>query len=254
MLNLASGSKGNCSLIELGGKRFLVDCGISHRRLARELTEAGVRIDDVDAVFVTHLHSDHFSAFPTWYRLTNLRFVLPERVLGAVARGTRRAQLGHRLFAYQSGEDYAFNGVMVSPMSVSHDAPETVSICFDSGQVKVVYITDLGTTTEDHVALCDGADIVLLEANHEPEMVIKSSYTAFLKKRILSSIGHLSNQQAISFLQSLRYTPRKVMFGHLSENNNTPDILLERLEESGVVGACEQVLIASQQRCTEARL
>ena len=254
VINFASGSKGNCTLIELGGKRFLVDCGISHRHLTAELSGAGVEVGDIDAVFVTHLHSDHFSAFPIWYRLTNLRFVLPELVLNAVARGGRRAALGHRLFAFRPGENYAFNGVYVSPQPVSHDAPETVSICFESAGTKIVCITDLGTTTDQHAAVCDGADLILLEANHEPDMVRASDYPAFLQRRILGDTGHLSNMQALAFVQSLRHPPRQVMFGHLSENNNTPEALLQRLSETGLSGSFEQVHIASQRRPTEALL
>lgn len=254
VVNFASGSKGNCTLIELGGKRFLVDCGISHRSLASGLSDAGVEIGDIDAVFVTHLHSDHFSAFPIWYRLTELRFVLPERVLSAVARGSRRSALGHRLFAFRPGESYAFNGVYVSPQPVSHDAPETVSICFESAGTKIVCITDLGATTGQHAAVCDGADLILLEANHEPEMVRASDYPAFLQRRILGDTGHLSNMQALSFVQSLRRTPRQIMFGHLSENNNSPEALLERIAETGMDGAFEQLYIANQRRRTEALL
>jgi len=254
VINFASGSKGNCTLVELGGKRFLVDCGISHRRLSTELSQAGVGIGEVDAVLVTHLHSDHFSAFPSWYRQTNLRFVLPEQVLGAVARGSLRPALGHRLFAFRPGESYAFNGVYISPLPVSHDAPETVSICFESGGVKIVCITDLGATGDDHLSLCDGADLVLLEANHEPEVVQASGYPAFLKRRILSDIGHLSNMQALAFLQRLRRAPRQVMFGHLSENNNSPEALLERLGETGMADAFERISIARQRQRSEALL
>ncbi len=237
-------------MLTLGGKHFLIDCGISYRRLTEGLALEGLGTEDIEAVLITHTHTDHVSGLPVWFRQTGLRFIVPEMALRRIAVCMGGAALGSRLFSFVPGEDYALDGITFHPFPVEHDAPETVGFSFDDGTARFTYMTDLGAVDEWHMGFCSGADLVFLEANHEPELVEVSYYPQALKRRILGPRGHLSNEQALSLLGSLKRPPRKVLLGHLSEVNNSPGRVRERVEASGVPGMVSEVHIASQRKVT----
>ena len=247
LVNIASGSGGNCSLLTLSGRNFLIDCGVSHRRMSAVLAEQGLKPQDIEAVLLTHLHSDHVSALPAWYRLSDLRFVATNYTLKSIVEhlGVKQ-EIGRRFFGFNPGEAYTSGDVLVKPFVVSHDAPETVGLVFESCDARFVYLTDVGEAESDFSAHCSGADLLFLEANHEPEMVLSSSYPTFLKRRILGPRGHLSNEQSLSFLTGLHELPKKVVFGHLSRNNNAPEKLEERIGEYGIAGDVSEIVIANQ--------
>ncbi len=211
------------------------------------LAEHGLKPQDVEAVLLTHLHSDHVSALPAWYRLSDLRFVATNYTLTNIVEHLRvKHEMGKRFFRFNPGEAYTCGDVLIRPFVVSHDKPETVGLIFESSDARFVYLTDVGEAESDFSAHCSGADVLFLEANHEPEMVIASSYPAFLKRRILGPQGHLSNEQSLSFLTSMRELPKKVIFGHLSRNNNTPEMLQERIGEYGIADDISEIVIANQ--------
>ena len=237
-------------MLTLGGRHFLIDCGISHRRLSEGLAAQGLGAEDIEAVLITHTHTDHVSGLPVWFRQTGLRFIVPEKALRRASACMGRGALGSRLFSFVPGEDYALDGVTFTPFAVTHDAPETVGLSFDDGTARFTYMTDLGAADEEYAGFCAGADLLFLEANHEPELVAASHYPRALKRRILGPKGHLSNEQALSLLSLLKQPPRKVVLGHLSEVNNSPERARERVEESGILGMVSEVQVASQRKPT----
>jgi phosphoribosyl 1,2-cyclic phosphodiesterase len=247
LINFASGSGGNCSLLSLNGRHFLIDCGVSHRRMSTGLAGLGLTTDDIEAVIVTHVHSDHVSALPAWYRLSGLRFVFTKSAMASVVEhlGAHK-DIGERIFSFIPGEDYSCGDVIVRPFRVSHDAPDTVGLAFQADNKRFTYMTDLGCAVDSYAQHCSGADLVFIEANHEPQMVADSSYPAFLKKRILSDKGHLSNEQSLTFLTSLPKLPGKVLFGHLSRNNNTPERLQDRITQHRLPQAVSEIAVADQ--------
>ncbi len=238
-------------MLTLGGRHFLIDSGISHRRLTEGLAAQGLGTDDIEAVLITHTHADHVSGLPVWFRKTALRFIVPEMALSKMVAQLGGNALGSRLFSFVPGEDYALDGITFTPFAVEHYAPETVGFSVDDGMARFTYMTDLGVVCEEHTAFCAGADLLFLEANHEPELVETSHYPAALKRRILGPKGHLSTQQALGLLASLARPPRNVLLGHLSEVNNSPERVRERVEESGILGVVSRVHIASQRKPTE---
>ncbi len=207
----------------------------------------GLKPADVEAVIITHLHSDHVSALPAWYRLSGLRFVSTNYTLNSIVEHIGAKQdVGRRFFSFSPGETYSCGDVLVKPFSVSHDAPETVGLVFETANSRFTYLADVGEAEGEFIAHCSGADLLFLEANHEPEMVNASSYPPFVKNRILSPRGHLSNEQSLSLLTSLTEPPRKVIFGHLSRNNNAPERLRERIDEFGIAEIVSEIAIANQ--------
>lgn len=215
--------------------------------MSAALREQGLETGDIEAVIVTHLHSDHVSGLPAWYRLSSLRFASTKYTLQKMVEHLgAKHEVGQRFFGFSPGESYSCGDVIIRPFVVSHDAPETVGLVFEGEGARFTYLTDVGEKNDELIAHCSGADLLFLEANHEPEMVKASPYPSSLKQRILSPRGHLSNQQSLSLLTSLPDPPRKVIFGHLSRNNNTPDRLRGRIDEYGVNDLVEEIVIADQ--------
>jgi len=159
--------------------------------------------------------------------------------------------MGSRIFSFTANQEYAFDGVWFHALPLSHDAPETVAVVLEDGSAKCVHATDLGVTSSELAVECEGADLVFLEANHELSLLRHGPYPPLLKRRIAGPRGHLSNEGAVRFLLNLDMPPRKVVLGHLSEVNNSPDAVKERAEASGLLRVCSELLIAHQRRPTE---
>lgn len=216
---LASGSKGNAVYVEMDGARFLIDAGISATRIKKGLAAHGVDAAKLDGVFITHEHCDHIAGLAMlskWYHLPifsrratlasmSCRTELPAQCLHPVTDGVCVA------------------GVQVIPFSVSHDAADPVGYRI-IGSKCCVLATDLGFVTANVQAAIEGADTLILEANHDPEVLKNGAYPWPLKRRILSNRGHLANADAAWALARMRKKPEKVFLAHLSEENNRPEI------------------------------
>ena len=254
LINFASGSKGNSTLVTLGETHLLIDCGISFRRLQLGLNFAGVALDDIEAVIITHTHSDHIGGLPVWFRKSHLKFLVPELAARSIVRMAGAGNGDGRFAYFRAGRDYRLADVELNAFPVSHDAPETVGLKLVGEGERLAYVTDLGVVAEDIPRLLERQDVIFLEANHEPELVAACSYPALTKKRILGPRGHLSNQQALALLTGLAFPPRAVVFGHLSENNNSPELLQSRAVECELERRVEHVAVASQRRVTSVEL
>lgn len=225
--NLASGSAGNATLVEARGSlhttRLLIDCGVRPAELERRLQRCDLTIADLDAVFITHEHSDHVG----YARTVVERYPVPLWM----SEGTRRACDVHtwalqpaQLQLARDGEPVAIRDLCLHPFTVPHDAREPLQLrCTDGDRVLGV-VTDLGHVSRHVVESLQACHALFLEANHEPDWVARSSYPEFLKRRILGDQGHLSNAQAAALLgQVLHDNLRTVIAAHLSERNNAPD-------------------------------
>lgn len=222
--SLVSSSKGNAVLVSNGKANILIDCGISKRRTAEALTRAGVSPHEIDAILVTHEHSDHISGVGVMSRGFDIPVYANEETWAAMERSLGRVD-EKNMKRFQMGEQFEINGVGILPFATPHDAARSVGYSLYTEGLKLSVATDMGHVDESVVESICGSDIVLLEANHDVEMLRNGRYPAMLKKRILGELGHLSNdasaQIAVRLLQS---GTRAILLGHLSEENNLPDV------------------------------
>lgn len=225
--NLASGSGGNATLLEARSgvhtTRVLVDCGLRPAELERRLQRCDLGIADLDALFITHEHSDHVGHARTLAERHGLMLWMSE--------GTRRACEAHQwsvsptqIGTARDGQVLEIGELQLLPFTVPHDAREPLQLRCTDGNRTLGLVTDLGHASRHVVASLQQCHALFLETNHEPAWVQRSSYPEFLKRRILSDQGHLSNDQAAQLLQALMHPGlNTVIAAHLSERNNQPD-------------------------------
>lgn len=222
---LASGSKGNAVYVEMDGARFLIDAGISATRIKKGLAVRGVDAADLDGILITHEHRDHVAGLATLLKWHSLP-VFSRRATFAAMRG--QAQLPEQcLNPIAAG--FRVAGVQVTPFSVSHDAADPVGYRL-TGSKCCALATDLGFVTPSVQAAIEGADALILEANHDPEALRNGTYPWPLKRRILSNRGHLANADAAWALARMQKKPEQVVLAHLSEENNRPEIARQTVD------------------------
>lgn len=219
---LASGSSGNSILVSHGETHILVDCGISCLRIKRALAAQGLSCADLAGILITHEHSDHISGLATLFK----QFHLPVYC----SRGTGR-QLAYRiafldevLHTVIPGEQFQLGEITVGTFPTPHDAAESMGYTFSTPAGKAAVVTDLGTVTEWVEQSAAGADLLVVESNHDPDLVMDGPYPWPLKQRVLGVQGHLSNADCAAFCQ--RVGARTVVLAHLSAENNTPELAL----------------------------
>ena len=240
--NLGSGSTGNATLIEVTGHRptrLLVDCGLGLRKLSSSLAEAGLADDAVDAIFITHEHSDHIGCAR--------QFALRHRVPVWMSRGTHEAigspDFDGLLQTASDGQAFSVGDLQITPFTVPHDAREPLQLTCSDGATKLGVLTDLGHATAHLLAHLAGCDALLLECNHDTDLLAQSAYPPFLKKRVGGLYGHLSNDAASAIARSIAHTGLKCLVAaHLSQQNNRPN--LARLAMTEALGSRAEVVVA----------
>lgn len=243
--SLGSGSGGNATIVEardgLRTHRVAIDCGFSLREFEARLARAGLQASELDAVFVTHEHGDHVGCALTLAR----RHALPLWT----SRGTWRAiggadETGLDIRFARDGEPVDIGALRLLPYTVPHDAAEPLQLRCSDGATSLGVLTDAGSTTAHLLEHLRGCRALLLECNHDGEMLARSRYPASLKARIGGSHGHLSNASAAQILgECLHEGLRHIVAAHLSEQNNTPALAREAL--AGACGAApSDILVA----------
>lgn len=216
---LASGSRGNAIYISDGLTAILVDAGLSAREIERRLRIRGLDAACLSAILVTHEHTDHVRGLERLVR----RHRLPVYLTGGTHRAAGALQKLPELYTFTCGSEFRINSLSVRPFSIPHDARDPAGFAIGANGSRIGIATDLGQVTSlvrDHLRDCQ---MLVLEANHDPDMLITGPYPWFLKQRIRSRTGHLSNHESSRLLEEVMHTELKhVILAHLSETNNTP--------------------------------
>lgn len=216
---LASGSSGNCFFIGTHRGDILIDTGISCKQISERLEKIGKSIKNIKGIFLTHEHIDHIRGIETLSRRYNIPVYINEGTLNNCYFDMGNIQL------IKTDKEFDFNGLKILPFSKSHDASEPVSFLIKNGCRQISVITDIGICCENVIQNVKDADIIILESNHDLNMLKTGPYPYFLKRRIASTKGHLSNYEAALLI--LEYGNKRlqhVLLSHLSLNNNTPEI------------------------------
>lgn len=264
---LGSGSSGNCSLVRANGCALLIDAGFGPRGTAKRLTGTGVRVDEIDAILLTHLDSDHFR--PTWYD-TLLRLDIPlycpSKHIGALYqafrsyRHTAEPKVLHRAGLIRQVPDRAFDvelrgdeSVRIGPVDLSHDREGTVGYIVNTGSHRMGYATDLGHVPDALLDQFVDVDLLAIESNYCPELEAASSRPWHLKRRVMSDHGHLSNDQALNAIRAVfdRSTrpPLHVVLLHLSRQCNDPVVVRDLYADHPEIA--ERIWISDQFHRTE---
>ncbi|MDO4815276.1 MAG: MBL fold metallo-hydrolase [Bacillota bacterium] len=221
IVTFASGSTGNCSLLSDGRANILIDAGISMRRIVSCLGELGLTPHDVCGVLITHEHSDHISGLPMLVKHYGVRVYAPSELAEVLV--SMKPQLADYICCTELNKAFNMDGVDVAAFRTPHDSKFSVGYRF-SGAGVFAFATDTGSVTDDMLSGLCGAETVVIEANHDIDMLKYGPYPYFLKKRILSSYGHLSNEDCKNLALTLAKSgTRHIILGHLSRENNTPD-------------------------------
>ena len=221
ILPIASGSTGNCMLVELEGRRILIDLGVTAKRLTSTLNANGLSCQDIEAVLVTHTHTDHVKGLDAC-----MAKITAPLYMSGTSKDMLICQRAEPIPYYREIE--IIPGVNVTAFRTSHDCLGSVGFRIQVGSTILGYATDLGVITEDIMDLLSGADIIVIEANHDEEMLRYGTYPVFLKKRILSEHGHLSNSACADAVARFADMGTKHFFlAHLSQENNRPELALD---------------------------
>ena len=223
---LFSGSDGNCTFVGTGYTNILIDAGGSGKQILSALCEIGVDPADIDALIVTHEHSDHVKGAGVISRKLDIPIYATDGTWYAMSVGDIAPS---NVKVISSGEPFVINDMIFTPFDISHDALEPVGIHIKTGGFTAAIATDTGIATDDVKDYISDADILLLEANYDKEMLRTGSYSYPLKQRILSDKGHLGNEDAARLISSISEGRlKKLYLGHLSRENNTPVLALKR--------------------------
>ncbi|MGZ5035912.1 MAG: MBL fold metallo-hydrolase [Usitatibacter sp.] len=240
--SLGSGSAGNALVVESGRTRVMMDCGFSTADTKARLERVGLAPSDISAVVVTHEHDDHLGGVARFAK----RYAIPVYL----TRGTAQwlppdfpAVLAHCI---ESHEPFVVNELAVDPFPVPHDAREPVQYVFSDGDARLGVLTDLGTVTQHVVEKLSGCSALVIECNHDLDMLMAGPYPDGLKRRVSGRFGHLCNSDAGRLVEALDCGKlRHLIAAHLSQQNNTPALAVAALAralgcEEAWIGVAEQ--------------
>jgi phosphoribosyl 1,2-cyclic phosphodiesterase len=226
---LASGSKGNCSVVASSGTRLLIDAGVSCREICRRLTLGGIAPESLHGVLITHEHADHVSGLYVFAKKFSVPVYMTEATHRAWTHQYKDSNgervKAERVETFQSGHRFQVGDIEITPFTIPHDAADPVGFTFRTEGVKLGFVTDLGYMPPNIKAQLKGCDGMVLESNHDLEMLRVGPYPWSVKQRVMSRVGHLSNDALADFL-STDYDGNAafLILAHLSEANNHPEI------------------------------
>lgn len=226
-LSLYSSSSGNSILISNNNTNILIDAGVSASKIAASLSEAGISPEDIDAIFVTHEHSDHISGIRVLLKKYNIPVYANAPSMEGVLKSAPELPAGSAHIISASNV-YEIKSMKVKPFTTPHDSASSVGYVIESEGKKYAVATDTGCITKAMLSNLAGCEAVVIEANHDVQMLNCGTYPYHLKKRILSDKGHLSNDKCAWLATQLAiWGTKRILLGHLSKENNTPQKAFE---------------------------
>ena len=225
---LGSGSRGNAVVVECGDCRIMIDVGFGPRILAKRLQSVGLEPEMIDACVITHEHSDHIRGAARAAR----RWQWPLFVTKGTYDNSRLAALETPAATFTAGRTFEFPGMLVETFRTPHDATEPIGVVVtsQSSGVRAAILTDIGCASRTVRRMVRDVDILVIESNHDEQMLWNGSYPLSLQRRIASRVGHLSNSECADLVQE-SVTPRlrQIVLAHLSEENNTPRLAFDSM-------------------------
>ena len=227
--SIASGSSGNCIYAGSDNTHLLMDVGISRKRTNEALHGIGLDLKEIDGIFITHEHSDHISGLPVIAKYSSMPIYATRGTIDAIRRTPKGAAIDpDRFVCVRADEPVTVGDLRVDPMRISHDAAEPVGYRIYDGEKKACVCTDLGCYTDYTLQCLQDSDVLLIESNHDINMLQVGPYPYRLKQRILGDRGHLSNASSGQLLSRILNSHLKGIFlGHLSQENNLPELAFE---------------------------
>jgi phosphoribosyl 1,2-cyclic phosphodiesterase len=227
---LASGSSGNAILVGARGRGFLIDAGLPAARVLESLRRVGCGPEELEGIFVTHEHVDHIRGVGVLARACGLPVYATAGVWAAMAGAVGALPAACRMVL--TDDTFALAGMNLTLVRTSHDSVESYGLLARDGELTLGVATDTGVITPDMRAKLRGCDALIIEANHDGDMLWRGRYPRFLKKRVAGEFGHLSNTQAGEALRDwIGENTQKVVLAHLSAENNTPALALKTVVE-----------------------
>lgn len=243
---LASGSKGNATLIESNNKKILIDMGVTYQYLVSTLDEIGYTTKDIDAILITHIHSDHISGLASLIKKTGKKVYVLESMVKKLA-----TKVPSEYFIIYE-EKTVISDITINLIHTSHDV-DGVGFIIESDNKSIVYITDTGYINHKYLPLMKNKNAYIIESNHDEEMLMKGPYPYILKQRVISDKGHLSNITTANYLlEIVGDNTECIVLAHISEKNNTNEIAYDTtkdlLEQNNIN---KPILIAKQYESLE---
>ena len=243
--SLGSGSSGNATLVQVNGSdacNVLIDCGLGFKQLIQRLEQSAVQPHQLDAIFITHEHGDHIGCVQALSSQYNIPVWMSMGT--AVAMGFINSS--GLLHTASDGVTINIKGLQLCPFTVPHDAREPLQLTCSDGVAKLGVLTDLGHATAHVLEQLQGCHSLMLECNHDTELLAASSYPPFLKTRVGGPYGHLSNSQAADIVRAVQHSGLKhIVAAHLSQQNNLPDLVKNSLSKTLSCND-DDIIIASQ--------
>jgi phosphoribosyl 1,2-cyclic phosphodiesterase len=242
---LASGSSGNSAFVATEKVRLLIDAGLSFREAGKRLAAIGEDIKNLDAVLISHEHSDHIVGLPQLVKKVCCPVFLTRLTEGTLSWNGAQPAVEH----FEAGQTITIGDLEIDTFTIPHDAADPVAFCIRHGGIKAGVVTDLGYMTDSVKYQIRGCHWLALESNHDLEMLKVGPYPWFVKQRVMSRVGHLSNKAVSDFLtDGYDRTPQVLVLAHLSDSNNHPEVARmfagQALE---TIGARETKLVIAQQ-------
>ena len=231
--SLYSGSSGNCLFVETDNTKILIDAGVSQRKIVDALASFNVDLSEIDAILVTHEHSDHIKNLGVISQKYDIPVYINSKTLNSIpSQKEKISEENRKLFT--SNKTFSVNELDIFPFSIPHDAIDPCGFNIFYKGKKITIATDIGHIEKKMLNNFKDSDFILLEANYDPDILKYSRYPYVLKQRILSPVGHLSNTTAgktLAEIVSKSPNCKKAMLGHLSKENNFPELALKTVQE-----------------------